>query len=138
MLMTILSGLLGIAASSLDNWQKRKTAEAEATVAIAKARAEAEVTRLQKAQDAEIAWDQSAVEQMERSWKDEWFTLLLSIPAIIAFIKPEIVLVGFQALEVMPLWYQTALGVAIAASFGYRKLVDAMTHWNTLKKGGKE
>jgi hypothetical protein len=121
---SILGGLLGIGATAVDNWQKRQTVKAEMEAKVIIAEAEARVRLAERAQNAEIEWDLSSNQQMKGSWKDEWLTLLLSVPAIYAFIDPQAVLVGFQALEAMPIWYQTSLGVVVAASFGYRKLVD--------------
>lgn len=123
-LASIFTSLLGIGAKAVENWQERQKIQAEAQAKIIVAEAEARVAILQKQATAEIEWDLSAVNQMKGSWKDEWFTILLSIPAILAFVRPDIVANGFLVLTEMPLWYQTALGVAIAASFGYRKLVD--------------
>lgn len=42
--------------------------------------------RLGKLQEAEANWDGEAVRQMGISWKDEYLTLLLSLPMILAFI----------------------------------------------------
>ena len=58
------------------------------------------------------------------SWKDEYLTILVSIPLILAFVGYEdVVMRGFVALEAMPDFYKTAVGVVFAASFG----VKAMT-----------
>jgi len=56
------------------------------------------------------------------SWKDEWLTILFSIPLILAFIPgmEEVVANGFLQLQAMPEWYQYSLGVIVAASFGVR------------------
>ena len=66
------------------------------------------------------------------SWKDEWFTILLSIPAILAFIPGAVGYVeqGFKALNGMPDWYKAAFGLAVAASFGYRKFIGVMNNKN--------
>jgi len=60
--------------------------------------------------------------EVKSSWKDEWLTILFSIPLILAFIPgmEDIVRNGFQQLEQMPEWYQYSLGVIVAASFGVR------------------
>ena len=62
------------------------------------------------------------------SWKDEWLTLLFSIPMIMAFFPSMVpyVISGFQALEQMPQWYQYTLSVIVAASFGVRSAVGFM------------
>ena len=61
----------------------------------------------------------------ENSWKDEWITLLFSIPLILAFCGDwgnQIVQAGFTALEVMPTWYQYSLGGIVSASIGMRSV----------------
>lgn len=132
-LTNILGGLAGGITSVVDGWQRRQTArveadvkriEAEATIAVAQATATAELAK--SAQANEAAWDLAMGSQMERSWKDEWFVLLLSVPLVLAFVGPwgaKVVKDGFEALEVMPSWYYFSLGTAVAATFGMRRLL---------------
>ena len=50
----------------------------------------------------EIDWDLAAIQATQNSWKDEWITLLFSIPLILAFCGDwgnNIVQAGFAALE---------------------------------------
>jgi len=62
-------------------------------------------------------------EASNNSWKDEWLTILVSIPLILAFAgKEDVVTRGFEALELMPDFYKTAVGVVFAASFGVQQL----------------
>lgn len=81
---------------------------------------------IQKGRLAEAEWNNSALKYA--GWKDDWLTLLLSIPLVLAFYPSAVpgLEAGFAALEQMPLWYQSAIGVMIAASFGYKKFADAM------------
>ena len=63
------------------------------------------------------------IKQQEHSWKDEWLTVLFSVPLILAFCGEwgrQIVSDGFTALEAMPEYYQYTLGTIVAASFGMR------------------
>jgi len=72
----------------------------------------------------EANWDNIQASNSGASFKDEWFTLLFSVPLVMAFI-PEmvpIVSAGFDVLEGMPDWYKAFLGAAVAASFGIRTL----------------
>ena len=72
----------------------------------------------------ESNWDNIQATNAGTSWKDEWFTLLFSVPLVMAFV-PEMVHIvkeGFQVLEGMPDWYKGFLGAAVAASFGIRTL----------------
>ena len=64
------------------------------------------------------------MENQRSSWKDEYWTILLSIPFIGSFIpamQPHMV-DGFKSLEQLPDWYLPMVSVAIAAAFGYRAL----------------
>ena len=72
----------------------------------------------------EANWDNIQAANSGTSFKDEWFTLLFSIPLVMAFV-PEMVQIvrdGFEVLEGMPDWYKGFLGAAVAASFGIRTL----------------
>ena len=90
-------------------------------VAVQKANAEIKV----KQATGEIDWDIEAIKATENSWKDEWITLLFSIPLILAFCGDwgnDIVQRGFIALETMPAWYQYSLGGIVSASIGIRSV----------------
>ena len=86
------------------------------------AKAEAEAIVMQKKATGEIDWDLEMAKGSQSSWKDEWLTILFSIPLILAFIPgmEEVVANGFAQLNAMPEWYQYSLGVIVAASFGVR------------------
>lgn len=73
-------------------------------------------------------WEAKMAEASNQSWKDEWFTILLSLP-ILAIIygvvmdDPDIidrVGIAFAQLNALPEWYQYLLYLAVFASFGIR------------------
>lgn len=71
-------------------------------------------------------WENIHAANAANSWKDEWFTILFSVPCVLAFF-PEmvpIVMQGFKVLNEMPDWYKGFLGAAVAASFGLRGLAN--------------
>tara|TARA_R110000803_G_scaffold131199_1_gene198524 strand:+ start:362 stop:823 length:462 start_codon:yes stop_codon:yes gene_type:complete len=110
MIGQIVSAVGGLASSYIDG----KTA-------VQKANAEIKL----KQATGEIDWDLAAIQATENSWKDEWITLLFSIPLILAFMGDwgnDIVQRGFTALETMPLWYQYSLGGIVSASIGIRSV----------------
>lgn len=74
----------------------------------------------------EADWDSIQAEASKSSWKDEWLTILISVPMIMAFIPgaEDIVKAGFENLESCPVWYQYLIGVVFAASFGIKKVTD--------------
>lgn len=133
MFMSIFGALLSPVTSLLDGWQTRKMAKLDHELAVADAVTEAKIRRLEVSQEADIAWENTSIRNS--GWKDEWFTIILSIPMILVFVPgmAEYVGAGFKALqENTPEWYQWAFMVAVASSFGYKKLADLMA----LKKGG--
>lgn len=93
-----------------------------------KAKAEAEAKVLINASEQTGDWEKVMAQNSASSWKDEWLTLLFSIPMILAFFPSMIphVEAGFKALESMPEWYQYTLSVIVAASFGVRSAVGFM------------
>ena len=110
MIGAIISSLSGLATSIIDGKTQIKLTEAEIK---------------KKQLTGEIDWDLEAMRATENSWKDEWITLLFSIPLILAFCGDwgnDIVARGFASLEIMPQWYQIALGGIVSASIGMRSV----------------
>ena len=118
----MLTALIGPIADLAGTWRSGKVAEKKAQSATKVAKAQAEAVVMQKKATGEIDWDLEMAKGSQSSWKDEWLTILFSIPLILAFIPgmEDLVRNGFQQLEQMPEWYQYSLGVIVAASFGVR------------------
>lgn len=73
----------------------------------------------------EATWNLRSIENS--GWKDEWMTIVLSIPLLGVFFGDKAVQVfvdGFNALRETPDWYQWAISIMIASSFGYQKFAD--------------
>lgn len=85
-----------------------------------------QAAQVAQSNDQEHEWDMEAARQAARSWKDEWFTFLLSIPLIICFVPggAPYALAGFAAADQAPDWYKLAFGAAVAFAFGIRHLVQ--------------
>ncbi len=78
---------------------------------------------MKSAATSEADWERLMAQGSQNSWKDEWITLLFSIPLILAFCGDwgnQIVQDGFAALSNMPSWYQYSLGGIVSASIGMR------------------
>ena len=112
-------------------WQQRKTVKLEGDLAISKAKTDANIKKIATGQIADIAWEKTSLEQS--GWKDEYWTIVLSIPMIMCFIPGLVTYVerGFMALQQTPLWYRYVVGLAIGSAFG----VKSVTNFMTLKKG---
>ena len=110
MIGTIVNAFAGVASS----WVESKVETAKAKTAVAK-----------RVAAGEQEWNLEQAKNSASSWKDEWLTLLISVPLILAFTGYEdVVKRGFDALDAMPDFYKTAVGVVFAASFGVQKLTQ--------------
>lgn len=117
MIVSILKTVAGLGQTWLEgkNTKMKAKAEAEAEVMVTAAKSKAD-------------WESIMATNSGTSWKDEWLTILFSIPMILCFFPQTVehVHAGFQALEEMPDWYQYTLSVIVAASFGVRAAVGFM------------
>ena len=118
----MLTALIGPIANLAGSWMDGKVAQTKAAATAKVAKANAEAAIMEKKATGEIDWDIEMAKSSSTSWKDEWLTILFSIPLILAFIPgmEEVVANGFAQLQAMPEWYQYSLGVIVAASFGVR------------------
>lgn len=118
----MLTALIGPIANLAGTWLEGKVETKKAETASKVAKAKAEATIMEKKATGEIDWDITMAEGSKHSWKDEWLTILFSVPLILAFIPgmEGVVQSGFEQLKAMPEWYQYSLGVIVAASFGVR------------------
>ena len=74
------------------------------------------------------SWEELMASASATSWKDEWFTVLLSGPIVaivwgIGMNDMDIIQrigIAFMELDKLPDWYQYLLYVAVTASFGIR------------------
>ena len=118
-MMQYLSPIANLAGT----WLNGKVEEKAALNKVKVAKAEAEAQIMVSAATSEAEWDRIMANASANSWKDEWLTILFSIPLILAFCGDwgrGIVADGFTALENMPSYYQYTLGVIVSASFGVR------------------
>ena len=119
----MIQALIGPITELAGGWLKGKASTQAASANLKLVEAEAKATIMKSAATSEAEWERVMAEGSRDSWKDEWLTLLFSVPLILAFFGDwgrVIVEQGFLALEVMPTWYQYTLGVIVSASFGVR------------------
>lgn len=118
MINILLQGLLGVAGEAVTGFIDTKKAKAKQKLV----KIEAETSLMEKQITGEIEWDVEAVKGSKESWKDEYLTILFSIPLLLCFLPftVEYVERGFQALALTPDWYKYTLGVIVSASFGIK------------------
>lgn len=118
MIGVILQGLMGVASEAVGGYIETKKAKAKQKLV----QIEAETTLMEKQISGEIDWDIAAQKNSSGSWKDEYLTILFSIPLLLCFLPftVEYVERGFEALAMTPDWYKYTLGVIVSASFGIK------------------
>jgi len=118
MLQMLIKPLLGVASDAISGYVDTRKAKAQQK--LVKIEAETEIVKQQI--KGEIDWDVEAIKGSKESWKDEYLTILFSIPLLLCFLPftEEYVERGFAALAMTPDWYKYTLGVIVSASFGIR------------------
>ena len=119
----MIAQFIGPIASIAGGWLQGKAdvKAAEAKLKLTEAEAKAKIMLSKETSIAD--WERIMAQGSQNSWKDEWLTILFSIPLVLVFLGDtgrQVVADGFAALETMPDWYQYTLGVIVAASFGVR------------------
>ena len=124
MLNLLVSPIASILKDTVKGFVETKKAKAELAVTEIKAKQKLKEDMIA----GKVAWESSAVNQMENSIKDEIALIALLLPAVLVFIPfmtPHIK-AGFEALHSLPTYYQHLLYIAISASFGIKGASGAM------------
>ena len=119
----MLQALIGPIAELAGGWLKGKASAQAASANLKLVEAEAKATIMKSAATSEADWERIMAQGTQNSLKDEWLTILFSIPLVLAFCGEwgrQIVADGFASLETMPSYYQYTLGVIVSASFATR------------------
>ncbi|MDC3178141.1 hypothetical protein OBA41_02365 [Pelagibacteraceae bacterium] len=118
MLNLLLGPIVDIVGTSVKGFVDTKKAKAEQKVTEIKAK----TSLMEKQIKGEVDWDIEAIKNTKGSWKDEYLTILFSIPLLLCFLPWTVGYVedGFAALSKTPDWYKYTLGVIVSASFGIK------------------
>lgn len=112
----MISAILNFLSAPLTAYIKKTERKQELESAIT----EKKIELVSTAQNHKALWEIEAVKSGNNSWKDEYVTILFSIPAILCFIQPEIVEDGFKALEQSPDWYEYSFLTVMLAAVGVK------------------
>jgi hypothetical protein len=102
--------------------QELKQARFEAQLKAEQAAGDRRAQLIREGLAADANWEMEFARQAASSWKDEYTLIVVSVPAILAFVPgcAQYVKDGFAALSDTPLWYQTALLSMFLATVGIR------------------
>ena len=128
----IWNTILGIGGKVLEGYQRTQEAKTEAKVAglmadaeIKKAKAVAATKMAEQGQSQNYDLDRLAMENMNKSWKDELILVVFLAPMVMAFI-PSLApysLRGFEIVSQMPEWYLYIIIGMVVVIYGLRGLL---------------
>lgn len=105
--------------------QEIKKVELEADKMLIMAEAQAKADRLKRESEMDYDLDKIAMQNMEKTWKDELILLIWLTPVVMCFIPEYHVYVtnGFASLALVPDWYMGILVGMIVVIYGMRGLL---------------
>lgn len=116
----------------LQKWQDDRDRLAALEMQEREARLNAEVELAAWKVKADHEWSFEWAKQAGNSWKDEYLTILFTLPLILLFIpttRPW-VLEGFEALKYFhpdaPTWFMGGAAVVVSAAFGMKQALNFM------------
>ena len=121
----LLGPLTDIVGTSVKGFIQNKKAKTELKLTEIKASKK----RMEDIAAGKISWEQSAVDQMQTSWKDEFWTLIFGAILLGCFLPwtQDYVAKGFIFLDKhTPQWFATCLIICISASFGIKTAKGAI------------
>lgn len=132
-MLPILGTLLDLGGTYLKGKQDQAKAKAEAAIVgiqaeadIKKAKAIAATKMAEAGQSQNYDLDRIAMEQMNKSWKDELLLIIFLAPMIMAFIPgmDKHALAGFAVVAMMPQWYQYIIIGMVVVIYGMRGMLE--------------
>jgi len=132
-MIPVITSLLSLGSTWLDGKNKQAEAElaaklveiqADSDIRVAKAMAVTKMAQEGQLQNYDL--DRLAMEQMEKSWKDEVILLIFISPMVMAFIPgfEQYALAGFNVIEKMPEWYRYIIIGMVVVIYGLRGLLE--------------
>ncbi len=108
--------------------QEIKKVELEADKMLIMAEAQAKADRLKREAEMDYDLDKIAMQNMEKTWKDELILLIWLTPVVMCFIPEYQVYVtnGFASLALVPDWYMYILVGMVTVIYGMRGLLRMM------------
>ena len=112
------------------------TIQAQADIQKAVAFSKQKQAEMGQLQDFDL--DKIAMQNMEKSLKDEYLLALFSVPMILAFIPSmqDVALRGFEVIAKMPEWYQYTFIGMIVVIYGMRGLLKMILSKNNISLCG--
>tara|TARA_R110000772_G_scaffold555_1_gene1982 strand:- start:14 stop:436 length:423 start_codon:yes stop_codon:yes gene_type:complete len=132
-MIPVITSLLSLGGTWLEGKQKETEAtlqaklveiKADSDIKVAKATALTKMAESGQTQNYDL--DRLAMEQMTKSWKDEFILIIFLAPMIMAFIPglKDYSLDGFSVVALMPEWYRYIIIGMVVVIYGLRGLLE--------------
>lgn len=119
------SPVIGLAKDFTETRRFKK--ETQSKILLAKAEAavkkiEAEARIAEKRAEGDVNWEAEMAKASSGSWKDEYLTVVITVPLIMSFVPglAPYAQAGWEIVNNAPQWYQVSLGAVISGAFGLR------------------
>jgi hypothetical protein len=122
----VLGGLAAPVVGYLERRGELKQARFEAQLKMEQALGDRQAQLIREGLAADANWEMEFARQAATSNKDEWILAIVSVPAILCFVKfgpvdgPAIVAAGMAALNATPWWFQAIMGSMFLHTIGVR------------------
>lgn len=142
-MIPVITSLLSLGGTWLEGKQKQTEAtleaklveiKADSDIKVAKATALTKMAEAGQTQNYDL--DRLAMEQMTKSWKDEFILIIFLAPMIMSFIPgmEQYALAGFNVIAQMPEWYRYIIIGMVVVIYGLRGLLEKVLEkkfkWN--------
>lgn len=124
-IVSIGSTLVGAVSNYFKGKQEIGKIQVEADKKIIMAEADAKARRLERESEQDYDLDKIAMQNMEKTWKDELVLLIFLIPLVLSFLPnyQPYVTAGFASLALVPDWYMYILVGMITVIYGMRGML---------------
>lgn len=136
-----ITGVVSVVGEPIKEWQRRKTLKAEQAYELDKIDHEAKVEQAKASLELakqgiqnDYDLDKIAMQNMDKSWKDEFVLIIFLAPMLMAFFpqSAEYALAGFAIIAQMPEWYVAIIIGMVVVIYGLRGLLKAYLQRNKI------
>ena len=124
-LVTLGSAIVSGISGYFKDKNEIKKVQVEADKLLIMAEAESKAKRLEREAEMDYDLDRIAMQNMDKTWKDDFLLILFSIPIAMCFFPEyrQYVEDGFKTLNIIPEWFMYIYVTMIVVIYGLRGLL---------------
>ena len=124
-LVTLGSAIVSGISGYFQDKNEIKKVQVEADKLLIMAEAESKAKRLEREAEMDYDLDRIAMQNMDKTWKDDFLLILFSIPIAMCFFPEyrQYVEDGFKTLNIIPEWFMYIYVAMIVVIYGLRGLL---------------